>query len=189
MLLSDQDLLAAIDGGQVGLDPLDLSLVQPASVDIRLGGQFRVFNNHAYTHIDPRERQDDLTSLLDVPEGEPFVLHPGEFVLGTTLEEIVLDDGHAGRVEGKSSLGRLGLLVHSTAGFVDPGFRGQVTLELSNVNRLPMMLWPGMRVGQLCVFRMSSPAAKPYGPSIGSRYRGQAGPTASRAWMPTRAAA
>src|SRR5690606_2941465 len=143
VLLSDRDLLLELKSGQLELDPFDPELVQPSSIDVRLDHQFRVFNNHLHTHIDPRERQDDLTTLVEVPEGEPFVLHPGEFVLASTLETVALGDQLAARLEGKSSLGRLGLLVHSTAGWIDPGFTGQVTLELSNVARLPIRLWPG----------------------------------------------
>jgi dCTP deaminase len=145
---------------------------------------FRVFVNTKYTHIDPSLQQDELTSLVE-PEGdEPFVLHPGEFVLGSTFEQITLPDDLAGRLEGKSSLGRLGLLTHSTAGFIDPGFNGHITLELSNVANLPIILWPGMKIGQLCLFRLSSPAEHPYGSAgVGSRYQGQRGPTPSRAYL------
>jgi dCTP deaminase len=143
-----------------------------------------VFVNTRYTHIDPSLQQDELTSLVE-PEGdEPFVLHPGEFVLGSTFEQITLPDDLAGRLEGKSSLGRLGLLTHSTAGFIDPGFSGHITLELSNVANLPIILWPGMKIGQLCLFRLSSPAEHPYGSAgVGSRYQGQRGPTPSRAYL------
>src|SRR5690606_12185945 len=156
---------------------------QPSSIDVRLDRLFRVFNNHLYTHIDPAVRQDDLTTLVEVADGEPFVLHPGEFVLASTLEVITLGDQLAGRLEGKSSLGRLGLLTHSTAGFIDPGFSGHVTLELSNVATLPIRLWPGMRIGQLAIFRLSSPAENPYGSAVyGSCYQNQRGPTPSRAW-------
>lgn len=184
MLLSDRDLLDEIDNGRLGLDPFDPTLIQPSSIDVRLDRMFRVFNNSKYTHIDPSLQQDDLTSLVE-PEGEdPFVLHPGEFVLGSTFEAVTLPDDIAGRLEGKSSLGRLGLLTHSTAGFVDPGFSGHITLELSNVANLPIVLWPGMKIGQLCLFRLSSPSMHPYGSAIyGSRYQGQRGPTPSRAFM------
>ena len=183
MLLSDADLRAAVAAGRLGIDPFDPDLVQPSSVDVRLDRWFRVFANHRYTHIDPAERQDDLTELVEPRDEEPFVLHPGEFVLGSTLETVSLPDDLAGRLEGKSSLGRLGLLTHSTAGFVDPGFTGHVTLELSNVANLPIRLWPGMKIGQLCLFRLSSPAEQPYGSAAaGSRYQGQRGPTPSRAW-------
>ena len=183
VLLSDRDLLMELKSGQLELDPFEPELVQPSSIDVRLDRLFRVFNNHLYTHIDPAQRQDDLTTLVEVEDGEPFVLHPGEFVLASTLEVITLGDQLAGRLEGKSSLGRLGLLIHSTAGFIDPGFSGHVTLELSNVATLPIRLWPGMRVGQLCIFRLSSPAEHPYGSEVyGSRYQGQRGPTPSRAW-------
>ncbi len=184
MLLSDRDLIAEIKAGQLMLEPFEPSLVQPSSIDVRLDRLFRVFNNHLYTHIDPAERQDDLTTLVEVPAGESFVLHPNEFVLASTLEVITLGQGLAARLEGKSSLGRLGLMTHSTAGFIDPGFSGHVTLELSNMATLPVRLWPGMKVGQLCVFRLSSPAEHPYGSSIyGSRYQGQRGPTASKSWQ------
>jgi dCTP deaminase len=168
----------------VGLDPLDLGMVQPSSVDVRLDRFFRLFDNHKYQHIDPAVDQPDLTRLVEVDATEPFVLHPGEFVLGATYEVITLPDDIAARLEGKSSLGRLGLLTHSTAGFIDPGFSGHVTLELSNVATLPITLWPGMKIGQLCFFRLSSPAEHPYGSDkYGSRYQGQRGPTASRSFQ------
>lgn len=184
MLLSDRDLVSEIKSGQLGLDPFEPSLVQPSSIDVRLDRLFRVFNNHLYTHIDPAERQDDLTALVDVPEGEAFILHPGEFVLASTLETVTLGRQLAARLEGKSSLGRLGLLVHSTAGFIDPGFSGHVTLELSNVASLPIRLWPGMKIGHICVLRLSSPAEHPYGSEVyGSRYQHQRGPTASRSFQ------
>ncbi len=184
MLLSDRDLVSEIKAGQLGLDPFEPSLVQPSSIDVRLDRLFRVFNNHLYTHIDPAERQDDLTTLVEVEEGQAFILHPGEFVLASTLEVVTLGCQLAARLEGKSSLGRLGLLVHSTAGFIDPGFSGHVTLELSNVASLPIRLWPGMKIGHICVLRLSSPAEHPYGSVVyGSRYQHQRGPTASRSWM------
>jgi len=184
MLLSDRDLIDELKAGQLQLEPFDPALVQPSSIDVRLDRFFRVFNNHLYTHIDPAEQQDDLTSMVEVADGQPFVLHPGEFVLASTLEVITLGDQLAGRLEGKSSLGRLGLLTHSTAGFIDPGFSGHVTLELSNVANLPIRLWPGMKIGQLCIFRLSSPAEHPYGAAVyGSRYQGQRGPTASRSYL------
>jgi dCTP deaminase len=184
MLLSDRDLVAEVKAGQLALDPFEPALIQPSSIDVRLDRWFRVFNNHLYTDIDPAQRQDDLTTEVEVPDDQPFVLHPGEFVLASTLEVVTLGVQLAGRLEGKSSLGRLGLLTHSTAGFIDPGFSGHVTLELSNVATLPIRLWPGMKIGQLCVFRLSSPAEHPYGAEIyGSRYQGQRGPTPSRSWQ------
>ncbi len=184
VLLSDRDIRAAIKAGRLGLDPLDDSLIQPSSVDVRLDNLFRVFNNTRYTHIDPAERQDDLTTLVEPKVDEPFVLHPGEFVLGSTLERCTLPDDLAGRLEGKSSLGRLGLLTHSTAGFIDPGFSGHITLELSNVANLPITLWPGMKIGQLCLLRLTSPAEHPYGSAkAGSKYQGQRGPTPSRSYQ------
>ncbi|GLY99236.1 dCTP deaminase [Actinoplanes sp. NBRC 103695] len=181
MLLSDRDLVSEIKSDNMSLEPFAPELMQPSSIDVRLDRFFRVFNNHLYTHIDPSVQQDDLTAVVEVEDGEPFVLHPGEFVLASTLEVITLGDQLAGRLEGKSSLGRLGLLTHSTAGFIDPGFSGHVTLELSNVANLPIKLWPGMKIGQLCIFRLSSPAEHPYGSAVyGSRYQGQRGPTPSR---------
>lgn len=182
--MSDQDILAEIDDGRLVIDPFEHAMLQPSSIDIRLDRFFRVFNNHMYTHIDPAMEQLDLTTPFECPLGEPFVLHPGEFVLASTYECVELPVDLASRAEGKSSLGRLGLLVHATAGFIDPGFHGHVTLELSNVATLPIRLWPGMKIGQLCFIRMSSPAAVPYGRAgLGSRYQGQRGPTASRAYL------
>ena len=184
MLLSDRDIRAEIDAGRVVLDPYDADMVQPSSVDVRLDKLFRLFDNHRYAVIDPAAEQPDLTHLVEVAADEPFVLHPGEFVLASTYEQVTLPDDVAARLEGKSSLGRLGLLTHSTAGFVDPGFRGHVTLELSNVATLPILLWPGMKIGQLCFFRLQSPAEHAYGSAqYGSRYQGQRGPTASRSWQ------
>ena len=185
MLLSDRDIKAEIDNGRVVLDPWDPEMVQPSSIDVRLDKYFRLFDNHKYPYIDPAAEQPDLTRLVEVgPEEDRFVLHPGEFVLGSTLEAVSLPDDLAARVEGKSSLGRLGLLTHATAGFVDPGFSGHVTLELSNVATLPIMLYPGMKIGQLCFFRLSSPVENPYGSAkYGSHYQGQRGPTASRSFQ------
>ncbi|MPZ00840.1 MAG: dCTP deaminase [Actinophytocola sp.] len=183
MLLSDRDLRKEIESGRLELDPFDVEMVQPSSVDVRLDRFFRVFDNTKYTHIDPSLQQDELTSLVEQTGEDPFVLHPGEFVLGSTFEMVTLPDDLAGRLEGKSSLGRLGLLTHSTAGFIDPGFNGHITLELSNVANLPITLWPGMKIGQLCLFRLSSAAEFPYGTKqAGSRYQGQRGPTPSRAY-------
>ena len=181
MLLSDRDILAEIDAERVSLDPLDRAMIQPSSIDVRLDKFFRVFDNHKYPHIDPAADQSDLTREVAVDGDETFVLHPGEFVLGSTYEMVTLPDDVAARLEGKSSLGRLGLLTHSTAGFIDPGFSGHVTLELANVATLPIKLYPGMKIGQLCFFRLTSAADNPYGSSVyGSRYQGQRGPTASR---------
>lgn len=183
MLLSDRDILAELDAKRVRLDPFHPEMVQPSSVDVRLDRFFRVFENHRYPHIDPAEEQPDLTRMVEPVGDEPFILHPGEFVLGSTYELVTLPDDVAARLEGKSSLGRLGLLTHSTAGFIDPGFSGHVTLELSNVATLPIKLWPGMKIGQLCFFRLSSPAEHPYGSEkYGSRYQDQRGPTPSRSF-------
>jgi dCTP deaminase len=184
VLLSDRDIRAELEAGRVVLDPFDAGMVQPSSVDVRMDKFFRVFENHRYPHIDPAVEQPDLTREVEPAEGEPFILHPGEFVLASTYEVITLPDDVAGRLEGKSSLGRLGLLTHSTAGWIDPGFSGHVTLELSNVATLPIKLWPGMKIGQLCLFRTSSPVEHPYGSSAyGSRYQDQRGPTPSRSWQ------
>ncbi|GAB3480813.1 dCTP deaminase [Amycolatopsis cihanbeyliensis] len=184
MLLSDLDLRKELEAGRLGVDPYTPAMLQPSSIDVRLDRFFRVFDNTKYTHIDPSLQQDELTSLVEKAGEDPFVLHPGEFVLGSTFEAVSLPDDLAGRLEGKSSLGRLGLLTHSTAGFIDPGFSGHITLELSNVANLPITLWPGMKIGQLCLFRLSSPAEHPYGSSqAGSRYQGQRGPTQSRAYL------
>ena len=184
VLLSDRDIRAELDAGRVVLDPYDATMVQPSSVDVRIDRFFRLFDNHKYPVIDPSEEQPELTRLVEVETDEPFILHPGEFVLASTFEVVTLPDDVAARLEGKSSLGRLGLLTHSTAGFIDPGFSGHVTLELSNVATLPIKLWPGMKIGQLCFFRLSSAAEKPYGSTAtGSRYQGQRGPTASRSYL------
>jgi dCTP deaminase len=184
VLLSDKDIRNEIESGRVVIDPYDPAMIQPSSIDVRLDRFFRVFENHKYPHIDPSVEQPDLTRLVE-PEGDdPFILHPGEFVLASTYEVITLPDDVASRLEGKSSLGRLGLLTHSTAGFIDPGFSGHVTLELSNVATLPIKLFPGMKIGQLCLFRLSSPAEHPYGSEkYGSRYQGQRGPTPSRSYL------
>jgi dCTP deaminase len=156
-------------------------MVQPSSIDVRLDRFFRVFENHRYPHIDPAQEQSELTREVEPIGDEPFILHPGEFVLGSTYEVVSLPDDVAARLEGKSSLGRLGLLTHSTAGFIDPGFSGHVTLELSNVATLPIKLYPGMKIGQLCFFRLTSPSEHPYGSAAsGSRYQDQRGPTPSR---------
>ena len=184
MLMSDRDIRASIESGAIGLEPLDMGLLQPSSFDVRLDRFFRLFDNHKYAYIDPAEDQSDLTRLVEVKADEAFILHPGEFVLGSTYEFVTLPDNIAARLEGKSSLGRLGLLTHSTAGFVDPGFNGHVTLELANVSNLPIKLWPGMKVGQLCFFQLSSPSETPYGSEkYLNRYQGQRGPTASRSFL------
>lgn len=199
MLLSDRDIRAAIAEGDLALDPFDPAMIQPSSIDVRLDRFFRVFNNSKYTHIDPKCPQEELTDLVEVGDGcdakgvslseggiaeDAFILHPGEFVLGSILEYVTVPDNLAARLEGKSSLGRLGLLTHSTAGFIDPGFTGHITLELSNTANLPIALYPGMKIGQLAIFTLSSPAENPYGSGqLGSKYQGQRGPTASKAYL------
>jgi dCTP deaminase len=184
MLLSDRDIAAEIKAGRVQVEPFDPSMIQPSSVDVRLDRFFRVFENHRYEVIDPSIEQSELTREVAVSPDDFFILHPGEFVLASTYEVITLPDDIAGRLEGKSSLGRLGLLTHSTAGFIDPGFSGHITLELSNVANLPVKLYPGMKIGQLCLIKLSSAAEHPYGSAVyGSRYQGQRGPTPSKSWL------
>jgi dCTP deaminase len=184
VILSDRSLREAIGAGRIVVEPFDPSSIQPSSIDVRVDGLFRVFRNHTAGIIDVKLDLTGLTELVEIPADGVFVLHPGEFVLGSTLETVALPDDLAARVEGKSSLGRLGLLTHATAGFVDPGFTGHVTLELSNVATLPIKLWPGMKIGQLCFFRLTSPAEAPYGSGAeGSRYQGQRGPTPSKSFQ------
>lgn len=179
-VLSDRDILRAISVGQIEIDPWNRALLQPASVDVRLDNLFRVFDNACHTHIDPKIEHP--TKLVEVLPDQPFVLHPGEFALGATLERMSLDDSLAARLEGKSSLARLGLLAHATAGFIDPGFSGQITLELANVANLPILLWPGMKIGQLCFLDLATRATAPYG-QVNNHYQGQRGPTPSRAHL------
>jgi len=181
MILSDASIREEIAAGRIVIEPFDESCVQPSSVDLHVDSQFRVFANSRYPYIDVRREMPDLTELVEVGPDEPFILHPGEFVLGSTTERVALPDDLVARLEGKSSLGRLGLLIHSTAGYVDPGWNGSLTLELSNVANLPITIYPGMKIGQISFFRLSGPAARPYG-STGTRskYQGQRGPTASR---------
>lgn len=179
-VLSDRDIRAAIESGAVRIDPYDPADLQPSSVDLHLDRRFRVFRNNRYPYIDVRAPQPELTEMISITDDEPFVLHPGEFVLGQTIEWVELPNDLVARLEGKSSLGRLGLLIHSTAGYVDPGWKGTLTLELSNVANLPIALYHGMRIGQISFFGMSSPVERPYGsPELRSRYQGQSEPTAS----------
>jgi dCTP deaminase len=181
VILSDATIREHLDAGRIVIDPLLEGAIQPSSVDLRLAAQFRVFANHRYPFIDVRQEQPELTELIEVPADEAFVLHPGEFVLGATFERIALPDDVVARIEGKSSLGRLGLVIHATAGFVDAGFDGDVTLELSNMATLPILLYPGMRIAQLAFFELDRPSERPYGAGAsGSKYQGQRGPTASR---------
>ena len=179
-VLADRDIRTELESGRVRIEPYDPVDLQPSSVDLHLDRSFRVFRNNRYAFIDVRQSQPDLTELLSITDDEPFILHPGEFVLGQTVEWVELPDDLVARLEGKSSLGRLGLLIHSTAGYVDPGWRGNLTLELSNVANLPIALYFGMRIGQISFFRMSSPVDRPYGSAeLGSKYQGQSEPTAS----------
>ena len=183
MVLSDRTISRLIAEGRIEIDPYDESLLQPSSVDVRVDRFFRVFHNNRYPYIDVKQQQEELTELVEVDGETPFVLHPGEFVLGSTLERVRLPDDLVARLEGKSSLGRLGLLIHSTAGFVDAGFSGNLTLELSNVANLPITIYHGMKIGQISFMQMTEPAASPYGSSkLGSKYKGQKGPTASKYW-------
>ncbi|MDJ0770203.1 MAG: dCTP deaminase [Ilumatobacter sp.] len=187
MILSDRSLREQLAAGRIVIDPLDESLIQPSSIDVRISHLFRVFRNHTAPVIDVKLDQTELTELVEMPVDEhgvgtePFMLHPGEFVLGSTLERVAVPDDLVGRVEGKSSLGRLGLLIHSTAGFVDAGFDGHITLELANVASLPITLYPGMKIGQVSFMQMTTAAEEPYGKGAkGSKYQGQRGPTPSR---------
>jgi dCTP deaminase len=183
VILSDRTIREQLAAGRIVIDPLDETLIQPSSIDVRISNLFRVFRNHTRGVIDVKQDMVDLTELVEIPDGsdEPFMLHPGEFVLGSTLERIVVPDDLVGRVEGKSSLGRLGLLIHSTAGFIDAGFDGHITLELANVASLPITLYPGMKIGQVSFMQMTTAAANPYGHGAhGSKYQGQRGPTPSR---------
>ncbi len=183
MVLSDVAIRRLIESGRIVVEPYDAALMQPSSLDVRVDRLFRVFRNSRYPFIDVKQEQEELTELVTVDGDDPFILHPGEFVLGSTLERIVLPDDLVARLEGKSSLGRLGLLIHSTAGFIDPGWDGHVTLELSNVANLPITIYPEMKIGQISFVQLSEPAEKPYGSGgLGSKYQGQRGPTPSRYW-------
>jgi dCTP deaminase len=181
MILSDRSIREEIEAGRIVIDPFDPGCIQPSSVDLHVDAEFRVFANNRYPFIDVKQEQPDLTELVEVKPDEPFILHPGEFVLGSTLERVTLPDDLVARLEGKSSLGRLGLLIHSTAGYVDPGWDGNLTLELSNVANLPITLYPGMKIGQISFFRLTTAAETPYG-AAGNKYQGQRGPTASRSF-------
>ncbi len=181
MVLSDRSIKEALASGRLIVEPTSDDCIQPSSVDVHVDRYFRVFRNHTQRVIDVREAQEDLTELIDVGEGEPMILHPGEFMLGSTTERIGLPDDLVGRLDGKSSLGRLGLVIHSTAGFIDAGWDGHITLELSNVANLPITLYPGMKIGQISFFQMTTAAERPYGArGLGSKYKGQRGPTPSR---------
>ena len=183
MVLSDRAIMRLIDAGRIAIDPYDPSLMQPASLDVRVDRLFRVFRNSRYPYIDVKREQEEMTEHVEVEGDEAFILHPGEVVLGSTLERVRLPDDLVARLEGKSSLGRLGLLIHSTAGFIDPGWDGHVTLELSNVANLPITIYPEMKIGQLSFVQMSEAAERPYGSGgLGSKYQGQRGPTPSRYW-------
>jgi dCTP deaminase len=184
VVLSDRTIRRLLAEGRIGIDPYDESLMQPSSLDVRVDRLFRVFRNSRYPYIDVKQEQEELTELVEVSDSEAFILHPGEFVLGSTLERVTLPDDLVARLEGKSSLGRLGLLIHSTAGFIDPGWDGHVTLELSNVANLPITIYPGMKIGQISFVQLTEPAEHPYGSSgLGSKYQGQRGPTPSRYWQ------
>jgi dCTP deaminase len=181
VVLSDKTIRGEIEAGRIEIDPYDAGLIQPSSIDVRVDRRFRVFHNARYPYIDVRQPMEELTELVEVEGDEPFILHPGEFVLGQTLERVALPDDLVARLEGKSSLGRLGLLIHSTAGFVDPGFSGNLTLELSNVANLPITIYEGMPIGQLSFMRMDGAVEVPYGAKDkGSKYQGQGEPTPSR---------
>jgi dCTP deaminase len=183
MVLSDRTIKEEIAKGRLVIKPYDETCVQPASVDVHLDNRFLVFRNSRRPFIDVREPTEDLTELVEIDKETPFVLHPGEFVLGSTVESFTLPDDIVARLEGKSSLGRLGLLIHSTAGYVDPGWSGQLTLELSNVAKLPITLYWGMKIGQISFLQLTTPVDNPYGShGLGSKYQGQSQPTPSRSY-------
>ena len=183
MILSDRTLREQIEAGRIVIEPFDPLCVQPSSIDVKIGNLFRVFRNHTSAVIDVKQNQEDLTELITIPDDGVFMLHPGEFVLGSTVERIAVPDDMVSRIDGKSSLGRLGLIIHSTAGFIDPGFDGHVTLELTNIATLPITLYPGMKIGQVSFMQMTTVADHPYGKgATGSKYQGQRGPTPSRYW-------
>ena len=183
MILSDRSILEAINDGRIIIEPFDKECLQPSSVDLHLDHRFLVFKNHTLGHIDVRKDLSNLTQEVSSSDDDPFMLHPGEFVLGSTSERVAVPEDLVARLEGKSSLGLLGILIHSTAGYVDAGWDGQLTLELSNVSNLPITLYPGMKIGQISFVQMTTPAERPYGASeLGSKYKGQEGPKASRYW-------
>ncbi|MEN9504208.1 MAG: hypothetical protein RI958_134 [Actinomycetota bacterium] len=183
VILSDRSMREQIEAGRIVIEPFDERCIQPSSIDVKIGNLFRVFRNHTSAVIDVKQRQEDLTELVTIPEDGVFMLHPGEFVLGSTLERVAVPDDLVARIDGKSSLGRLGLIIHSTAGFIDPGFDGHITLELTNIATLPITLYPGMKVGQVSFVQMTTAAEHPYGSGArGSKYQGQRGPTPSRYW-------
>ena len=184
MILSDRTIREQLEGGGIVIDPIGENAIQPSSVDLHVDRWFRVFRNDTTPYIDPKQAQEDLTELVEVDEDGAFILHPGEFVLGSTFERVALGDDLVARLEGKSSLGRLGLLIHSTAGFVDAGWDGHLTLELSNVANLPIAIYPRMKIGQISFLQMTTAAETPYGSdSTGSKYKGQKGPTPSRYYL------
>jgi dCTP deaminase len=184
VVLSDRSIREELASGGIVIDPLDQNAIQPSSVDVHVDRYFRVFRNDTTPYIDPKRAQEDLTELVEVEDDKAFILHPGEFVLGSTRERVALGPDLVARLEGKSSLGRLGLLIHSTAGFVDAGWDGHLTLELSNVANLPIAIYPGMKIGQISFLRMTSEAETPYGSeTTGSKYKGQRGPTPSRYYL------
>ena len=183
MILSDRSIREAIAAGRLNIEPFDPRLIQPSSIDVRLDSKFLVFRNTKRAYIDVKQPAEDLMEMIEVPPEEPMFLHPHEFVLGNTVERVQIPDDLVARLEGRSSLGRLGVVIHSTAGFIDPGYAGHITLEISNLANLPIALYPGMRIGQLSFVRMTTPADQPYGPERSSKYQGQALPTASRLYL------
>ncbi|MGH1488734.1 MAG: dCTP deaminase [Acidimicrobiales bacterium] len=183
MILSDHTIKKEVANGRIVIEPFDERSVQPSSVDLRLDHRFIVFRNHTFSHIDVKANLEELTDTVEASDDDPFILHPGEFVLGSTAERVAIPADLVGRIEGKSSLGRLGLLIHTTAGFVDAGWDGQLTLEFSNVASLPITLYPGMKIGQISFIQMTTDADNPYGSGgLGSKYQGQQGPRPSRYW-------
>ncbi len=182
MILSDRDIKKEIKNKRLTITPYNSNFVQPASYDVTLGSEVRVFKNTQKAYLDVKEDASGFMELIKIPKSKPLIVHPGEFMLGTTLERVSLPDDIVGQLNGRSSLGRLGLIIHATAGYVDPGFEGFLTLEMTNVSNIPIALYPGMRIGQIAFLKLSSPSEKPYGPAKGSKYKGQKGPTESRIW-------
>ncbi len=182
MILSDIDIKKEIKAKRLIVTPFNPKNIQPASLDVKLGNEIRIFKNTQKAYLDVKEPFEDYMELIKIPKDKPLIVHPGEFLLGTTVEKVKLPNDLVGQLNGRSSLGRLGIIVHATAGFIDPGFDGYITLEMTNVANIPIALYPGMRIGQIAFIRLSTPSSKPYGKKLNSKYLGQKGPTTSRIW-------
>ncbi len=182
MILSDKDIRQEIKQKRLIITPFEKNNIQPASLDVRMGDEFRIFKNTTKAYLDVKDPDLDIMELVKIKKGDPLIVHPGEFLLGTTVEKVKIPNDIVAQLNGRSSLGRLGIIIHATAGFIDPGFEGYITLEMTNMANIPIALYPHMRIGQLAFFRLSSEAENPYGPKKGSKYSGQVGPTTSRIW-------